>query len=244
MTLTRLYGYIPTTRTLLGYVPMGSLTGEERERLYAQPMPWERPTPGIVKKASAVEKALSAGNSTIWTGTGSLTEIARCRIDRHQWRDSGVLKIFVTGRFTNSAGAGTETITFDLSRAVVPPNEVGDASFGQVQAFSSLLTWTTPAMAAGAGTGMFGMEINIAAEGHQSSAWTYLLSGLSTQTILPGTTIQPGYYSQDLTLDPTADFDLKLQFKHDASPNGTTKQFDVWSAHMGLLFPADGSVRG
>lgn len=239
MTAPDLTGTINQNLVLRGNIIVG-LTSEQVARINATPHYDEHDPPALIKKVSSVDKGVTNGDSIVFVGTSAYQEAYQCKVDANEWRGSGLMVVHLTGRFTNSTG-GTETVSFKFETRPRPPTspDTALANFGKLQAWTQRAIITIPAIAVGAGTGRFSLDLKIAAEKHTGTTWNYLLSGRSIQDVLPAFTKLPQDYAEDFALDPTIPFDMRVSFKHNGAPNGTTKTFDLWGGHMGLMLPSD-----
>lgn len=229
--------------TISAEVTMGGLTGWDRAKLDSIDWGATNRQPDIVKLAYATEKSVTSNDSDDWDLTDTYQEIIQFLVPQPAWRGTGYLEFDVTASFTNSAGAGTETVTFELERAPVWPTTPGtDPSlFGLPQTWVSVATFTSLAIPAGGGIGVFTFLFRGRANGHAGTVFRQTWGGLMLWDDLSGggEPLRRDFLRRT-AVDPTEDMLYRLKAKTDYV-TGTGKLFSVKGASCIFICPRDGS---
>lgn len=228
--------------TLAVEVDLGGLTGFDRAKLDSIEWGATNRPPDLVKLAYATEKSTTTNNSVDWPGTTSFQEVIQFLVPQPAWRQNGYVEWDVTGSFLNSAGAGTETVTFELQRSNPWPTDVGEpaGTFGLPQSWTTFGTFTSLALNTGAGIGVFTFTLRIRANPQTSTVFRQSWSGEMVWSDLAGG--EPGFrkFVSRTAIDVTEDQLFRLRFKTDFTPS-TDPAFNVKSASAILVCPRDGS---
>lgn len=213
---------------------VASLTGLDREKLDSIEMGANRCRCGLIPLSYASEKGNSGsgepgdmnGDSTKWIGSSSFKEIAHTHVQAPKWKKNGVLHFGLTAEFWNSTGAGTETGIFELRWRPGRPTDPGTSTstFGLPQAWTTLATLTSKAIAVGAGQGRMTVEVDISAEGHVGTAYGQTLDGrIKAKNLAGGAPDIAEIDPTALALDPTINLDFQWRFRFSVVPSDTCK---------------------
>lgn len=227
---------------LTAEIDLGGVTGWDRIKLDSIEFGANRTVPDLVKLAYATEKSTSSNDSVDWPGTTSYQEVIQFLVPQPSWRANGYLEFDVTASFLNSAGAGTETVTFEVQRSATWPTSPGvDPSlFGLPQAWTSVASYQSGAINVGAGIGVFTFTLRIRANGHAGTTFRQAWSGEMIWQDLAGG--EPGFrkFIGRTAMDVTNDLLFRLRFKTDFAPS-SDPAFNVKSASAILVCPRDGA---
>ena len=150
------------------------------------------------------------------------------------FRNSGKLEFTITAEFDNPVGigAGTETMTFELEAGLDYP-----ANAGLPPTFTSIATFTTPALGAGAGTGTVVFTLTLYAEGHKGSTFFQAYKAdMHVKNLTTGATT-PFPFADRITLDTTEDLVLRWRFKASVAPDLPDQKFNVTHLDAHLEMP-------
>jgi len=240
---TTLGAAVSQATVLTAEVDVGGLTGWDRAKLDSVDWGATNRAPDLVKLAYATENSVTGSNDSVdWPGTTSYQEIIQFLVPQPAWRANGYIEFDVTGSFLNSAGAGTETVSFELQRSNPwPTSDATDpALFGLPQSWTTFGTFTSLALNVGAGIGVFTFLLRIRANPHVGTTFRQAWSGEMVWSDLAGG--EPGVrkFISRTAIDVTQDQLLRLRFKTDFTPS-SDPAFNVKSASAILVCPRDGA---
>ena len=200
--------------------------------------------PDYISLVRATAYSVADGDSTPWPIGVTMTQTVQWAVAHPAWRGSGIMEIDLTFEYIISAG-GPFTMSIELQTAddfQTDNTSAATSSFGLPESWSTVATWTSPALTADNAVHRIWFHTDMIHEGNTSTSGfmqTDPYRFTVDKTTAPTVTESAGMLFT--TIDTSKDFLMRIRAMTDYNPAGPpTEYMTLQSAYVGLKHPRDG----